>query len=87
MTEPVVLPITISGNALRKELILSASKTNQQAIWLGGEENAGTPLLPDEKITLKTNQAITVLGETGDWLYVAELVSVPPVSRPTEDTP
>ncbi len=83
--ETVVYPITIAGNELRKELILTASKTNKGLIWLGGEEHTGTPLAPSEKITLPTNEAITALGEAGDWLYVAELAVIKPLSKTPEE--
>lgn len=83
-TELFTYPITIAGNPLRKELILTASKTNQGLIWLGGEENTGTPLAPSEKITLETDEPLTVLGEAGDWLYVAELAVIEPLSKPIE---
>jgi len=82
--ELVTYPVTIAGNSLRKELILTASKTNQGLLWLGGEENTGTPLAPSEKITLQTDEPITVLGEAGDWLYVAELATVKPLSKTSE---
>lgn len=82
--ETIVYPITIAANPLRKELILTASQTNQGLIWLGGEENSGTPLAPAEKITLQTDQAITLLGNAGDWCYAAELAVVVPVSKPSE---
>jgi len=82
--EFVTYPITIAGNPLRKELILTASKTNQGLIWLGGEENTGTPLAPSEKITLATDEPLTVLGEAGDWLYVAEMAVIEPLSKPIE---
>jgi len=82
--ELVTYPVTIAGNPLRKELILTASKTNQGLIWLGGEENTGTPLAPSEKITLQTDEPITVLGEAGDWLFLAELAVIKPVSKPAE---
>jgi len=83
-TEFVAYPITIAGNPLRKKLILTASKTNQGLIWLGGEENTGTPLAPSEKITLQTDEPITVLGEARDWLYVAELAVIESLSKPIE---
>ena len=66
-------PVTIAGDGLRKELVLTANATNQSVIWLGGEENSGTPLSPNEKITLTMTNPLTVLGQAGDWLYVAEL--------------
>ncbi len=83
--EMIVRPVTIAGNPLRQQLILTASPTNENIIWLGVEEHTGTPLSPNEKITLDTDQPINVLGSAGDQLYVAELVTVPPVSRPTEE--
>ena len=83
--EPVVRPVTIAANPLRKQLVLTANHSNKNSVWLGGKENEGTPLLPGEKITLDTDQALAVIGEAGDWCYVAELVTVPPLSRSAED--
>ena len=70
----IVLPVTIDGNPQRKQLMLTASQTNKDVIWLGGIENEGVPLEPGEKIKLNTNQSLEVIGQIGDWLYIAELV-------------
>ena len=80
--ETVVNPVEISANPLRKTLFISANPANNNIVWIGGEENTGIPLLPGEKLPFETDQAISVLGQAGDWVHVAELVTVPPVSRP-----
>jgi len=71
--EPTVKAVKIAGNSTRIELILTAAADNQGVVWLGGQENNGTPLKPDEKITLKITEPILVIGVAGDWLHVAEL--------------
>ena len=71
--ETHVPAITVAANNNRVALILTASSQNQQRVWIGGEINRGIPLHAGEKITLKTNQAITLLGEQGDQVFMAEL--------------
>ena len=82
-----VLPVTIAANPLRQQLLLRANPSNKNPVWLGGQENEGTPLFPGEKITLTTTDALPLVGEAGDWCYVAELVTVPPLSRPEDNQP
>ena len=65
----------IDANSQRQQLILTANPSNQQPVWLGGEKNTGTPLLPGEKLTLATHEALTLLGQIDDWVYVAELAA------------
>jgi len=72
--EPVVLPEVIPGNPNRIELILYANITNSAVVWVGGEENSGIPLLPNDKLTLEATEDLSVIGEAGNWLHVAELV-------------
>jgi hypothetical protein len=67
-------PITIKGSYKRRELLLTAANDNTGPIWLGGKENAGTPLQAGESRTLNTNYHIDVLGDAGDWVYLAEMV-------------
>ena len=80
--ETIVNPVDIPANPLRKTLFISANPANENLVWIGGEENTGIPLLPGEKLPFETSEAISVLGQAGDWVHVAELVTVPPVSRP-----
>ncbi len=84
--ETVVHPVEIPANPLRQTLFISANPDNDNIIWIGGEENTGIPLMPGEKLPFETSEAISVLGQAGDWVHVAELVTVPPVSRPNGDT-
>lgn len=84
--ETIVLPVEIPANPLRKTLFISANPANDNIVWIGGEENTGIPLLPGEKLPFETSEAISVLGQAGDWVHVAELVTVPPLSRPSEET-
>ncbi|MBX2809757.1 MAG: hypothetical protein KTR20_14120 [Cellvibrionaceae bacterium] len=72
--EKIVLPVTLAGNPQRRALILTANKTNQDLLWLGGAENQGVPLQPGERLSLDTTETIEVIGKAGDWLYVAELI-------------
>ncbi len=78
--ETVVNPVEIPANPLRKTLFISANPANENIVWIGGEENVGMPLLPGEKLPFETSEAISVLGQAGDWVHVAELATIPTVS-------
>ena len=73
--EPVVLPEIIPGNPNRKALILYANITNSAVVWIGGEENSGIPMLPNDKLTLEVTEDTSVIGAAGNWLHVAELIT------------
>ena len=73
--ETVVNPVEIPANPLRKTLFISANPANANIVWIGGEENTGIPLLPGEKLPFETGDALSVVGQAGDWVHVAELVT------------
>ncbi len=75
--ETQVLPVTIAANPLRKTLFIASHPANDNIVWIGGEENTGIPLLPGEKLPFDTTEAVAVLGQAGDWVHIAELMTVP----------
>ena len=66
--------ITVKGNNKRRELFITAANDNVAPIWLGGDENTGLPLQAGHTQRLNTPHKINIIGEAGDWVYLAEMV-------------
>lgn len=64
---------TIVANTLRTELILYAGKNNTADVWLSSEQDEGIPLIAGDRITLNSNQAVTLNGAENDRVLVAEI--------------
>lgn len=71
-SEPVVHVVTVAANPARQSLLLKAAPNNQGVVWLG-EKNTGIPLFPGNERALASNAEITITGQAGDQLYLAEL--------------
>ncbi|KXF81197.1 hypothetical protein [Enterovibrio coralii] len=66
---------TLSGNSNRKELLLQASPTNTDTLWLGGVAERGYGLEPGAGMVLNITKPLDVLIPSNNKLFVSEVVA------------
>ncbi len=69
-----VIEKTITSNAQRESLVLTADPLNGDAVWLGGIEGEGTPVFPGDRVFIDGNDPVTLAAKDGHTLYAAEIV-------------